>query len=197
MMMALASAQRSRCWCPAASHCAGTRRRCRPCKPSARGSLMEQIALDYAAEVGCRTCATPGGGCQFLGTAATAQVIGEALGLSLPHTALAPSGHADLARCGDRSAQSIAAAARTGLGNSRKSSSGSDPERNGVACCLWGIDESAAACSRHRLCMPDCSGPPPRIGRSQPPCRALWMHCPMDRETSPRFRFLLPAAFPK
>ncbi len=51
-----------------------------------------QITLDYAAEVGCRTCATPGGGCQFLGTAATSQVVAEALGLALPHTALAPSG---------------------------------------------------------------------------------------------------------
>jgi xylonate dehydratase len=52
----------------------------------------EQITLDYAAEVGCRTCASPGGGCQFLGTAATSQVVAEALGLALPHTALAPSG---------------------------------------------------------------------------------------------------------
>ena len=52
-----------------------------------------EITLDYAAEMGCRTCATPGGGCQFLGTAATSQVVGEALGLSLPHSALAPSGH--------------------------------------------------------------------------------------------------------
>ncbi|MGO9936338.1 MAG: YjhG/YagF family D-xylonate dehydratase [Terracidiphilus sp.] len=53
---------------------------------------QEQITLEYAAEVGCRACASPGGGCQFLGTAATSQVIGEALGLALPHTALAPSG---------------------------------------------------------------------------------------------------------
>jgi putative YjhG/YagF family dehydratase len=51
-----------------------------------------QITLEYAAEVGCRACATPGGGCQFLGTAATSQVVAEALGLALPHTALAPSG---------------------------------------------------------------------------------------------------------
>src|SRR5580700_6064487 len=51
-----------------------------------------QISLDYAAEVGCRACASPGGGCQFLGTAATSQVVAEALGLALPHTALAPSG---------------------------------------------------------------------------------------------------------
>jgi xylonate dehydratase len=50
------------------------------------------ISLSEAAEMGCRACASPGGGCQFLGTAATAQVVGEALGLSLPHSALAPSG---------------------------------------------------------------------------------------------------------
>jgi putative YjhG/YagF family dehydratase len=50
------------------------------------------IELDEAAELACHTCASPGGGCQFLGTAATAQVVGEALGLSLPHSALAPSG---------------------------------------------------------------------------------------------------------
>lgn len=50
------------------------------------------ITLEHAAEMGCRACASPGGGCQFLGTAATAQVVGEALGMSLPHSALAPSG---------------------------------------------------------------------------------------------------------
>lgn len=50
------------------------------------------ITLKEAAELGCRACATPGGGCQFFGTAATAQVVAEALGLSLPHAALAPSG---------------------------------------------------------------------------------------------------------
>jgi putative YjhG/YagF family dehydratase len=51
-----------------------------------------QVSLADAAELGCRACASPGGGCQFLGTAATAQVVSEALGLSLPHSALAPSG---------------------------------------------------------------------------------------------------------
>jgi putative YjhG/YagF family dehydratase len=50
------------------------------------------ISLDEAADLGCRACASPGGGCQFLGTAATAQVIAEALGMTLPHAALAPSG---------------------------------------------------------------------------------------------------------
>ncbi len=51
-----------------------------------------EIDLQYAAEMGCRACGSPGGGCQFLGTAATSQVVAEALGLCLPHSALAPSG---------------------------------------------------------------------------------------------------------
>jgi putative YjhG/YagF family dehydratase len=52
-----------------------------------------ELSIEQAAEAGCRACASPGGGCQFLGTAATAQVVGEALGMSLGHSALAPSGH--------------------------------------------------------------------------------------------------------
>jgi xylonate dehydratase len=52
-----------------------------------------EITLQEAADLGCRACASPGGGCQFLGTAATSQVVGEALGMSLGHSALAPSGH--------------------------------------------------------------------------------------------------------
>ena len=51
-----------------------------------------EIDLAYAAEMGCRACGTAGGGCQFMGTAATSQVVAEALGLALPHSALAPSG---------------------------------------------------------------------------------------------------------
>jgi len=51
-----------------------------------------QVSLEEASEMGCRACGTPGGGCQFLGTAATSQVVAEALGMALPHSALAPSG---------------------------------------------------------------------------------------------------------
>jgi putative YjhG/YagF family dehydratase len=50
------------------------------------------VTLDQAADLGCSACATPGGGCQFLGTAASAQVTAEAFGLTVPHAALAPSG---------------------------------------------------------------------------------------------------------
>ena len=67
----------------------------------------DEITLEQAAEAGCHACASPGGGCQFLGTAATSQVVGEALGLSLPHSALSPSGQPiwlDMAR---RSAQAL------------------------------------------------------------------------------------------
>ncbi len=51
-----------------------------------------ELSLKEAAELGCRACASPGGGCQFLGTAGTSQVVAEGLGLALPHSALAPSG---------------------------------------------------------------------------------------------------------
>jgi putative YjhG/YagF family dehydratase len=77
---------------------------------------QQQITLEYAAEVGCRACASPGGGCQFLGTAATSQVVGEALGLSLPHTALAPSGHAIWLDAARRSARAILRMHERGMG---------------------------------------------------------------------------------
>ncbi len=71
-----------------------------------------EITLDYAAENLCRACASPGGGCQFLGTAATSQVIGEALGMTLTHAALAPSGQPiwlDMARRSARAVLSLSA----------------------------------------------------------------------------------------
>ena len=77
-----------------------------------------ELTLERAAELGCRACGSPGGGCQFLGTAATAQVVGEALGLSLPHSALAPSGQPiwlDMAR---RSARALVSLDARGLATS-------------------------------------------------------------------------------
>jgi len=73
-----------------------------------------EVSLEYAAEMGCKACGSPGGGCQFLGTAATSQVVGEALGLSLTHAALNPSGSEiwrDLAR---RSARALIELERAG-----------------------------------------------------------------------------------
>ena len=74
-----------------------------------------ELTLEEASELGCRACGSPGGGCQFLGTAATSQVVGEALGLSLPHSALAPSGQPiwlDMAR---RSARAMVSLHARGL----------------------------------------------------------------------------------
>nr|QMS48030.1 dihydroxy-acid dehydratase [uncultured bacterium] len=74
-----------------------------------------ELTLQEASDLGCRACGSPGGGCQFLGTAATAQVVGEAIGLSLGHTALAPSGQPiwiDMAR---RSARALAALEARGV----------------------------------------------------------------------------------
>lgn len=51
-----------------------------------------ELTLEEAARLGCVACASAGGGCQFLGTAGTSQVVTEGLGLALPHSALAPSG---------------------------------------------------------------------------------------------------------
>jgi putative YjhG/YagF family dehydratase len=69
----------------------------------------DEVTLDYALEMGCKSCGSPGGGCQFMGTAATSQVVAEGLGLALPHGALNPSGAEiwrDLAR---RSARALLA----------------------------------------------------------------------------------------
>jgi len=71
-----------------------------------------ELSLEEASDLGCRACGSPGGGCQFLGTAATSQVVGEALGLSLPHSALAPSGQPvwlDMARRSARAMVSLRA----------------------------------------------------------------------------------------
>ena len=73
------------------------------------------VTLEEAAALACRACGSPGGGCQFLGTAATAQVVAEALGMSLPHSALAPSGEPvwlDMAR---RSALALLRLAARGI----------------------------------------------------------------------------------
>ncbi len=69
----------------------------------------QQVDAPMRRIMACRACGSPGGGCQFMGTAATSQVVGEALGMSLPHAALSPSGHPiwlDMAR---RSARALMA----------------------------------------------------------------------------------------
>jgi xylonate dehydratase len=67
----------------------------------------KEITLKEAAELGCVACATPGGGCQFLGTAATSQVVAEALGIAITHSALAPSGQKIWAEMARQSARAV------------------------------------------------------------------------------------------
>ena len=74
-----------------------------------------EIDLKYAAEVGCKACGSPGGGCQFFGTAATAQAVAEALGMSLPHSALSPSGQEIWKEIAVQSARAV-----VGLADSKK-----------------------------------------------------------------------------
>lgn len=66
-----------------------------------------ELTIEEAAEIACKTCASPGGGCQFLGTAATSQVVAEALGLTLMHAALAPSGQPIWKEMAERSARAL------------------------------------------------------------------------------------------
>src|SRR4051812_32921776 len=73
------------------------------------------ITLEQAAELGCKACGSPGGGCQFLGTAATSQVVGEALGMSLVHSALAPSGQPIWLDIATRSARALVELERRGI----------------------------------------------------------------------------------
>ena len=73
------------------------------------------VTLSEAAELGCRACGSPGGGCQFLGTAATSQVIGEALGLAPAHSALAPSGQPVWLEIAVRAARALVAMEAAGL----------------------------------------------------------------------------------
>ena len=74
------------------------------------------LSLDEAATLGCKACGSPGGGCQFLGTAATSQVVGEALGLAPFHTALAPSGSEVWLEIATRAADLIQDLKSNGLG---------------------------------------------------------------------------------
>src|SRR5437660_1209997 len=78
-----------------------------------------EVTLERAAELGCRACGTPGGGCQFLGPAATSQVVGEALGLSLPHSALAPSGQPIWLDLATRSARALVSLEGRGITTSQ------------------------------------------------------------------------------
>ena len=114
------------------------------------------VILDEAAALACRACGSPGGGCQFLGTAATAQVVAEALGLALPHSALAPSGEPvwlDMAR---RSALALLRLAALGIPQRERAHRRGRRERDARPRGLRRLDQPGAAPAgdrpRRRLC---------------------------------------------
>ncbi|MGP0585370.1 YjhG/YagF family D-xylonate dehydratase [Paenibacillus timonensis] len=74
-----------------------------------------ELSLEEAARLGCVACASAGGGCQFLGTAGTSQVVVEALGLALPHSALAPSGEPVWEEIAKQSARAVLELEKKGI----------------------------------------------------------------------------------
>ncbi len=117
--------------------------------------------------LGCRACASPGGGCQFLGTAGTSQVVGEALGMTLMHGALAPSGQEiwlDLAR---RSAEALVALEGAGLTMADIVTEGAVHNAM-VVYAAFGEHQSVASspCDRPRCWTSTADGC--RVGRGQP-----------------------------
>src|SRR5437660_1704370 len=127
------------------------------------------ISLPEAAQLGCRACASPGGGCQFLGTAATSQVVGEALGMSLPHTALAPSGQPVWRDAAVRSARALCALETRWCCTPRSAALR-------ICCCTSPPSRTPRAC-RDR---PSKTGLPSTVE-----CLASWMCCQTAQRITP------------
>lgn len=66
-----------------------------------------------------RSCCPTCGACQYMGTAATMQVMAEALGLALPWSALIPATNAEIRRMARAAGQQVMELARSGLTPSR------------------------------------------------------------------------------
>ena len=158
-----------------------------------------ELTLEQAADLGCHACASPGGGCQFLGTAATSQVVGEALGMALGHAALAPSGPSHLA--GSWRAARRARCWRWKNAASPCATSSTEAalrQRHGHARGLRRLHQPDSAPARHR---PRRRAAPPHwptIGRaSTAACRGWSTLCRTARATMPPCRFSWRAACPR
>ena len=143
------------------------------------------VTLEDAADLGCRACASPGGGCQFLGTAATSQVVAEALGLTVPHAALAPSGQPiwlDVAR------RTAAGGARPVAATGARSATCSRTRRSRTRC--WSTRPSAArrtcsSTSPRSPTRPACRRPTRRGLAPRQPCRAASRRRAPERPAEP------------
>ena len=127
-----------------------------------------QIDLAEAADVGCRACASPGGGCQFLGTAATSQVVGEALGMALGHSALAPSGPSHLARHGAPVCARVDGHGTAARHDARHRDRRRDSQRDGRPRGVRRIDEPDPARPRDRSRRRTAAARLARLGCRQP-----------------------------
>ena len=123
-----------------------------------------EITLEEAARAGCSACATPGGGCQFMGTAATSQVVAEALGMALPHSALAPSGQPIWLEMARQSAVALLQLARQRHHAAGHPDPRRTPQRHGRARRLRRVDQPAAAHPRNCLLQRACHVRRSKIG---------------------------------
>ena len=76
---------------------------------------FDHMTREQAAEQLCKACTTTGGGCQFFGTAASQQVITEALGLIVPHGACVPSSTAPWKQVAKDSAKFVMRLVKNGV----------------------------------------------------------------------------------
>ncbi len=154
-----------------------------------------QISLEEAAELGCRACASPGGGCQFLGTAATSQVVG---GGARPESAALRPGAvrpADLARHGPPFG-----AGRRRIGDTQDPHQAHCHRRRGAQRHdrprgLRRQHESVDCTSRPSPTTPACDGRRSRTGsRSTGGRRGWWTPCRTAPSAIRRCAFSWPAA---
>ena len=152
MMMALAASGRSAVRARAGRRhaAAGARRGRRQGQTIGARFAHGQITLEQRPTWAAAPVRSPGGGCQFLGTAATSQVVGEALGMSLPTPRSRLPGHPiwlDMAR---RSARALMALDATRHDDARHPDRRVGAERDGGARRVRRIDQPDPAPPGHR-----------------------------------------------
>ena len=157
-----------------------------------------ELTLEEAAELGCRACASPGGGCQFLGTAATSQVVAEALGMTLPHAALAPSGQPiwlDMARRSARRRRRIWQTRK--IHDAAHSHRRRHPQRHGRPRRVRRLDQPAAPHPGHRLRRRPAPAHGRRLARGQSPGAAAGRALPNGPFYHPTVRVFLAGGVPE
>ncbi|MEJ1972941.1 MAG: dihydroxy-acid dehydratase [Lacunisphaera sp.] len=158
----------------------------------------DEISLEHAAEMGCKACGSPGGGpCQFMGTAATSQVVPRRSACRcrtrrsrLPvrkSGATSPVARPALCSHSTPRAPRRATFSRT-IRSTMPSSATPRSAVRPISCCT---------CPRSRT-PPGCVVRPSTIGcASTGRCRASSIRCPTARNTTPPCRSISRAACPR